>query len=90
MPKKDFTVKKDGTIDPIRARATKGASDTKDTKDAKEEKRFPARFTPAQWAYLQELKWQTRRSITEILQAYVEEDMKTHPEIIASIDELNG
>ena len=91
--KKDFTSKK---VDPVRAAVTQGATNTPDTKDTSStsdtptEYRFSARFTPAQWSFIQEMKWQTRRSITAILQDYVEEDMKKHPEIIKKIDELNG
>ena len=97
--KTDFAARQKGVIDPMRAKAT---SDTRDTKDAKNisdtpdtsdtertEYRFSARFTPEQWAYLRELKWQTRRTLTAILQDYVDADMKKHPEIIAKIDDLN-
>ena len=100
MPKKpDFTASKTTTpaVDPLRAKATKSTTNTPDTKDTKPTKdtdrteyRFNARFTPDEWHYLEELKWQTRRSITAILQDYVEADMKKHPEIIKTIDELNG
>jgi len=95
----DFTAKKKATnatpvIDPIRAKATKGATDTNDIKDTTDadrtEYRFSARFTPQQWHFLEEMKWQTRRSITAILQDYVEEDMKKNPDILKTIDELNG
>lgn len=91
MPKKtDFTAKKKNAVDVTRVIATSNTVDTKDTEDIKEEFRFSARFTPAQWKYLQELKWTSRKSITAILQDYVEADMKKHPEIIKTIDELNG
>lgn len=93
MKKTDFTTKKKNTVDVTRAIATSNARSTKDTKDAegtKEEFRFSARFTPNQWKYLQEKKWTSRKSITAILQEYVEADMKKHPEIIKTIDELNG
>lgn len=108
MPKKDFTAKKTATpkteLDPLRAAVT-GANDTpntRDTKDApdiigvRDEFRFSARFTPTQWKFLQEKKWQLStqqhqmKSITAILQDYVEEDMKKHPEIMKTFDELNG
>lgn len=96
MPKKkDFTASKTTTpaVDPLRAKATKSTMNTLDTKGTKDtdrtEYRFNARFTPDEWHYLEELKWQTRRSITAILQDYVEADMKTHPEIVKTIDELN-
>lgn len=94
MPKKtDFTTKKKNAVDVTRVIATSNTRDTKDAKDAedtKDEYRFSARFTPDQWKYLQELKWTSRKSITAILQNYVNEDMKKHPEIIKTIDELNG
>lgn len=92
MAQKDFTRKQ---VDTLRAAVTKDTqntndtSDTKSVSDTKEEFRFSARFTPAQWAFLQETKWRTRRSITAILQDYVEADMKKNPEIMNSIDELN-
>lgn len=96
MPKKkDFTTSKTTTpaVDPLRAKATKSTMNTLDTKGTKDtdrtEYRFNARFTPDEWHYLEELKWQTRRSITAILQDYVEADMKKHPEIVKTIDELN-
>lgn len=73
-------------IDVISAIATKDAPDTTDTK---EEYRFSARFTPDQWAFITEKKWRTRSSITKILQDYVVEDMKKHPEIMDGVDELN-
>jgi len=91
--KTDFTKNTKKDFDVTRAIATSNTLDTKDTKDTentKEEFRFSARFTPDQWKYLQELKWTTRKSITAILQDYVLEDMKKHPEILKNIDELNG
>lgn len=93
MKKTDFTTKKKNAVDVTRAIATSNTRSTKDTKgakDTKEEFRFSARFTPDQWKYLQEKKWISRKSITAILQEYVEADMKKHPEIIKTIDELNG
>ena len=75
---------------------TKSVSDTKGVTDTRDEFRFSARFTPAQWKFLQEKKWylsmknHQTSSITAILQAYVEEDMKNHPEIVKFIDDLNG
>ena len=93
--KKDFT--KNVPVDLMTATVaadTKGvqsASDTNNTTDTKEELfRFSARFTADQWRFLQEKKWNTRKSITAILQDYVDEDIKKHPEIVAKIDELNG
>lgn len=95
MAKRDFTQ----GIDPLRAAATQGTANTSDTQDikgikntsdAKDEYRFSARFTPEQWKFLEEQKWHSRRSITKILQDYVEADMKKHPEYLTTIDELNG
>lgn len=94
MAKKDFTSKKTNTVDSLRTQVTSSTSDTtgvRGTKNTKEEEyRFSARFTPTQWAFLQELKWQSRRTITSILQDYVEADMKKKPDILKKIDELNG
>lgn len=80
-------------VDLLRNVATSNTRDTKgieDTTDTKDEFRFSARFTPTQWKFLQEKKWTTRKSITAILQDYVEEDIKKNPEILGQIDELNG
>ena len=102
--KKNFTSKqKDPLMEELTAKKTsdtKSVSDAKDTSnisDTNEEVfRFSARFTPAQWRFLQEKKWTESAkchksvSITSILQEYVEEDMKKHPEIIKTIDQLNG
>jgi len=90
--KTDYTKNKRDTIDPVRAEVTKDTKSTidiKDINDTRDEFRFSARFTPSQWAFLQEMKWKTRRSITAILQDYVTEDMEKHPEILKTIDELN-
>lgn len=90
--KTDFTKNDKKAVDVTRVIATSSTRDTKNTKDTtdtKEEYRFNARFTPLQWQYLTEKKWTTRQSITQILQDYVEADMKKHPEIVESIDELN-
>ena len=88
------------TVDPLRAKATQNTSDTKGAKGTPDtdrtEYRFNARFTPEQWHFLEEKKWQEsaknhkQTSITAILQQYVEADMKKHPEILKSIDELNS
>ena len=91
--KTDFTKNTKNTFDVMRTIATSNTADTQDTNDTKnkkEEYRFNARFTPDQWKYLQEKKWTTRRSITAILQELVIEDMERHPEIVKTIDELNG
>ena len=94
--KTDFTKKdKEGidvtrTIATSKTRNTSNTTDTTDTTDTKTEYRFNAKFTPEEWKFLQEKKWLTRSTITQVLQDYVREDMKAHPEIVASIDELNG
>lgn len=94
--KKDFTQNDKADFDMVRTIASAKASDTKDTanikdaSDTKEEYRFSARFTPTQWKFITEKKWQTRKSITQILQDYVNEDIKKHPELLEGIDELNG
>lgn len=97
MPTKktDYTKKVKDINDPVRAEVTQdtpAVTDTKNTSstpDTRDEFRFSARFTPTQWAFLQELKWRTRRSITAILQDYVEKDMENNPDILKTIDELN-
>ena len=94
--KTDFTKKdKEGidvtrTIATSKTRNTSNTTDTTDTTDTKTEYRFNAKFTAEEWKFLQEKKWLTRSTITQVLQDYVREDMKAHPEIVASIDELNG
>lgn len=90
MKKTDFTTKKKNAVDVTEAMATSNTRDIKGAEGVKEEVRFSARFTPDQWKYLQEKKWTSRKSITAILQEYVEADMKKHPEILKSMDELNG
>jgi hypothetical protein len=84
--KTDFTTQDKTGVDVINTIATKDAAEAQDTKN---EYRFSARFTPEQWHFITEKKWRTRRSITQILQDYVNEDIKKHPEILESIDELN-
>lgn len=94
--KTDFTKKDKEGVDVLRAIATsntRNTTNTSNTNDAKEQKseyRYNAKFTPLEWKFLQEKKWTTRRNIAQILEDYVQEDMKKHPEIVASIDELNG
>lgn len=94
--KTDFTKKDKEEIDVTRTiatsktRNTSNTADTLDTMDTKKEYRFNAKFTPEEWEFLQEKKWLSRCTITQLLQDYVREDMKKHPEIVASIDELNG
>lgn len=95
MAKKDFTKKDAESVDTVEAlRADTAPADQKTTgKKAtdkeKIENRFSARFTDREWEYLTEKHWQTRTTITDIIRALVQEDMKKHPEILASIDELN-
>lgn len=91
--KKDFLKKDKKPVDVMRIIATTDTSrtkDAKDTTDTKDEYRFNARFTAQQWKFMQEKKWITRKTMTQLLQDYVNEDMEKHPEIVAGIDELNG
>lgn len=79
-----------GTAPTKNTRGRKGTTNTTDTKKVNpDDYRFNARFTREQGLYLEEKKWQTRKSITELLQELVIADMKKHPEIIKGIDELN-
>ena len=97
--KTDFTKNTKNQIDVTKAIATNKVDKLHiittskpgtDSNEERDEYRFSARFTPEQWKFLQELKWRSRKSITAILQDYVENDMKNNPEIMDGIDELNG
>ena len=73
------------------AKNTKGRPTTTESTPQPDDYRFNARFTALQGKYLQEKAFVTRtRSITAVLQKIVEEDMQRHPEIVKTIDELNG
>lgn len=98
MPTKkttDYTKKVKDINDPVRAEVTQDApavtdiKNTSSTPDTRDEFRFSARFTPDEWSFLQEKKWRTRKSITAILQEYVDKDMEDHPNILKQRDELN-
>lgn len=58
-------------------------------KEAPEEYRFTARMPGEYGRFLNELAYQRRSSITAELQRLVKEEMDKHPEILASLDELN-
>ena len=54
-----------------------------------EEYRFTARMPGEYGRFLSELAYQRRSTITAELQRLVKEEMDKHPEILASLDELN-
>lgn len=93
--KTDYTLNAKKINDPVRAQVTQDAPSVTDTKDiscapdTRDEFRFSARFTPDEWSFLQEKKWRTRKSITAILQEYVEADMIERPDVLEHRDELN-
>ena len=58
-------------------------------KEAPEEYRFTARMPGEYGRFLNELAYQRRSTITAELQRLVAEEMERHPEIMASLDELN-
>lgn len=93
--KTDYTKKVKDINDPVRTELTQDAPSVTDTKntsstpDTRDEFRFSARFTPDEWSFLQEKKWRTRKSITAILQEYVEADMIERPDVLEHRDELN-
>ena len=97
--KKDFTAadksKYSGIIGGIdtetttnRGRRTYNRLDPRD--EAPEEYRFTARMPGEYGRFLNELAYQRRSTITAELQRLVAEEMEKHPEILASLDELNG
>lgn len=53
------------------------------------EYRFTARMPGEYGRFLNELAYQRRSTITAELQRLVKEEMDRHPEILASLDELN-
>lgn len=59
-------------------------------KAAPKEYRFTARMPGEYGRFLNELAYQRRSTITAELQRLVKEEMDRHPEILASLDELNG
>ena len=91
MAKKNFTQKDAESVDIVEAiRDEQRAEQTaeKKEKDTPTE-RFTARFNKEEWAYLTEYHWQKRVTITDIIRRLVQEDMKKHPEIMETVDELN-
>lgn len=57
--------------------------------EAPKEYRFTARMPGEYGRFLNELAYQRRSTITAELQRLVSEEMERHPEILASLDELN-
>lgn len=57
--------------------------------EAPKEYRFTARMPGEYGRFLNELAYQRRSTITAELQRLVKEEMERHPEILASLDELN-
>jgi hypothetical protein len=57
--------------------------------EAPKEYRFTARMPGEYGRFLNELAYQRRSTITAELQRLVKEEMEKHPEILASLDELN-
>ena len=57
--------------------------------EAPAEYRFTARMPGEYGRFLNELAYQRRSTITAELQRLVKEEMDKHPEILASLDELN-
>ena len=105
MAKKDFTAADKAKYSAIGAASTTDTSDTKNTKnttntrkynrldprdEAPKEYRFTARMPGEYGRFLNELAYQRRSTITAELQRLVKEEMDKHPEILASLDELNG
>ena len=103
--KTDFTAKDKEKYSPIGAASTTGTSDTKNTEnttntrkynrldprdEAPKEYRFTARMPGEYGRFLNELAYQRRSTITAELQRLVKEEMDKHPEILASLDELNN
>ena len=104
MAKKDFTAADKAKYSAIGAASTTDTSDTKNTEnttntrkytrldprdEAPKEYRFTARMPGEYGRFLNELAYQRRSTITAELQRLVKEEMDKHPEILASLDELN-
>lgn len=103
--KKDFTAadrnKYSGIIGAVNTNNTEDAADTTDTKktrqynrldprnEAPKEYRFTARMPGEYGRFLNELAYQRRSTITAEVQRLIKEEMDRHPEILASLDELN-
>ena len=104
MAKKDFTAADKAKYSAIGAASTEDTTNTKNTetttntrqynrldprKEAPKEYRFTARMPGEYGRFLNELAYQRRSTITAELQRLVAEEMEKHPEILASLDELN-
>ena len=104
MAKKDFTAADKSKYSPIGAANTENTTNTENTetttttrqynrldprKEAPAEYRFTARMPGEYGRFLNELAYQRRSTITAELQRLVKEEMDKHPEILASLDELN-
>ena len=100
--KKDFTAadksKYSGIIGGIDTENTTNTTNTKNTRqynrldprdEAPKEYRFTARMPGEYGRFLNELAYQRRSTITAELQRLVKQEMDKHPEILASLDELN-
>ena len=79
---------KNTTTTTNRGRRTYNRLDPRD--EAPEEYRFTARMPGEYGRFLNELAYQRRSTITAELQRLVAEEMEKHPEILASLDELNN
>ena len=87
------------TQDTINTSNTETTTNTENTKrqynrldprkEAPKEYRFTARMPGEYGRFLNELAYQRRSTITAELQRLVAEEMDRHPEILASLDELN-
>ena len=104
MAKKDFTAADRAKYNPVGAASTQDTTNTTNTetttntrhynrldprKEAPKEYRFTARMPGEYGRFLNELAYQRRSTITAELQRLVAEEMERHPEIMASLDELN-
>lgn len=103
--KKDFTAadksKYSGIIGGIDTENTTNTENTKTTtntrhynrldprNEAPKEYRFTVRMPGEYGRFLNELAYQRRSTITAEFQRLVAEEMEKHPEILASLDELN-
>ena len=80
------------TVEALRADSAPAADQKatgKETEEKEKEYRFTSRFNKEEWQYLTEYHWQKRVTITAIIRRLVQEDMKKHPEIMETVDELN-
>ena len=97
--KKDFTAadrsKYSGIIGGIDTTNTENTKNIRQynrldpREEAPKEYRFTARMPGEYGRFLNELAYQRRSTITAELQRLVKEEMDKHPEILASLDELN-